>query len=61
MSIELTRDEKVLLQILRCTGHLPYFDTTGRLTKAGLVGDNGLLTEEGRLAADAILAEDEEI
>lgn len=60
-SIELDQDEVLTLQVLRaCSPGLPYFDVTGRLTRAGLVGEDGLLTSLGRLAADATLAEEEE-
>lgn len=61
MNIELTPDERLTLQIMRACGPtLPYFDLSGRLTKAGLVGENGLLTKLGKLAADATLSEEEE-
>ena len=60
-SIELTPDERLTLQVMRaCSPGLPYCDLSGRLTKAGLVGEDGLLTKLGRLAADATLSEEEE-
>ena len=57
----LTKGDRTSLLLMRACGDiLPLLDIGGRLTRAGFVTENGLLTPEGKLFADILMLEDED-